>query len=216
MFFNACALTVVPFVHSFDPEDNNEKTFQYYVENKTDDFLAFEITVSRRKLDKKGHDILEKDKDSFTVIPSQIIIPPHKQQSIKVKWEGNDEFYKNPNKEQAFRVVMSQFPVDLNKKKEKRQASIQVVYEIRCSLYATPKNAKPDLKIAYEDAKIIALKNSGNRRAELRKSTLVIRDKKVTDLVNPEEIETVIMPGDIREYNKKKASDVPAKRSAER
>ena len=53
---NAEALTVVPFVHSFDPEDKNEKTFQYYVENKTDDFLAFEISVFRRKLDKNGKD----------------------------------------------------------------------------------------------------------------------------------------------------------------
>lgn len=216
MFFNTCALTIVPFVHSFDPKDNNKKTFQYCIENKTEDSLAFEITVFRRKLDKKGHDILEKDKDSFKLIPSQIIIPPHKQQSIKVKWKGNDEFYKNPNKEQAFRVVMSQFPVNLNKKKDKRQASIQVVYEIRCSLYATPKDAKPDLKVAYENAKIIALKNDGNRRAELRKSTLVIRNKKVTDLVKPEEIETVIMPGDIREYNKREISTVQAKKSAER
>ncbi len=214
MFFNAEALTVVPFVHSFDPKDNNENTFQYYIGNKTGDFLAFEISVFRRKLDKKGNDILKRDKESFLLMPSQIIIPPHSQRSIKVKWKGNEEFKKNPNKEQAFRVVMSQFPVNLNKKKEKKQASIQVVYEIKASLYATPKDAKPDLKLAYENAKIIALKNDGNRRAEIRRSNLIIHDKKITDLIRPDEIETVVMPGDVREYTKKSVSTKSAGRSA--
>lgn len=201
---NVEALTVVPFVHSFDPEDTNEKTFQYYVENKTGDFLAFEISVSRRKLDKKGNDILEKDTESFMLRPSQIIIPPRSYRNIKVKWRGNEEFKKNPGKEQAFRVVMSQFPVNLNKKKEKnQQAAIQVVYEIKASLYATPKTAKPDLKIVSEDAKVIVLRNDGNRRAELKKSDLMIRDKKITDLVKPDDVNTVIMANGTRIYEKK-------------
>lgn len=210
---NAEALTVVPFVHSFDPEDRNEKTFQYYVENKTDDFLAFEVSVFRRKLDKKGNDILEKDTKSFLLRPSQIIIPPHSYRNVKVKWRGNEEFQKNPEKEQAFRVVMSQFPVNLNKKKEKnQQAAIQVVYEIKTSLYATPKTAKPDLKVVSENARVIVLKNDGNRRAELKKSDLVIRNKKITDLVKEKDADTVIMAGGIREYEKKVSSKAPAKK----
>lgn len=201
---NAEALTVVPFVHSFDPEDKNEKTFQYYVENKTDDFLAFEISVFRRKLDKNGKDILEKDTESFLLRPSQIIIPPRSYRNVKVKWKGNEEFKKNPNKEQAFRVVMSQFPVNLNKKKEKnQQAAIQVVYEIKASLYATPKTAKPDLKVVSENTKSIILRNDGNKRAELRKSNLVIHDKKITDLIKPDDVDTVIMANSIRIYEKK-------------
>ena len=200
---NTEALTVVPFIHSFDPQNNNEKSFQYYVENKTDDFLAFEISVFRRKLDKKGNDMLERDTDSFLVRPSQIIIPPHTYRNVKVKWRGNDEFKKNPNKEQAFRVMMSQFPVNLNKKEEKNQTTIQVVYEIKASLYATPKNAKPDLKIVSENTKAIVLKNDGNRRAELKKSNLVIRGKKITELVKPDDVDTVIMAKSSREYRKK-------------
>ena len=213
-FFNAEALTVVPFVHSFDPKDNNERTFQYYIGNKTSDFLAFEISVFRRKLDRKGRDILERDKESFMLMPSQVIIPPHSQRSIKAKWRGNEEFRQNPEKEQAFRVVMTQFPVNLNKEKKRKRASIQVVYEIKASLYATPKGAKPDLKLAYENAKIIALKNDGNRRAELKKSNLMIQGKKIADLVNPDEVETVVMPGTVREYTKKSISTKSSKRSS--
>ncbi|MBO4405184.1 MAG: hypothetical protein J5821_00455 [Alphaproteobacteria bacterium] len=200
---NTEALTVVPFVHSFDPQSSDEKSFQYYVENKTNDFLAFEISVFRRKLDKKGNDILERDTDSFLIRPSQIIIPPHTYRNVKAKWRGNEEFKKNTNKEQAFRVIMSQFPINLNKKKEKNQAAIQVVYEIKASLYATPKNAKPDLKVVSENADVIVLKNDGNRRAELRKSDLVIRNKKITDLVRSDDVDTVIMAKSIREYRKK-------------
>lgn len=200
---NTGALTVVPFIHSFDPQNNNEKSFQYYVENKTNDFLAFEVSVFRRKLDKKGNDILERDTDSFLVRPAQIIIPPHTYRNVKVKWRGNEEFKKNPNKEQAFRVIMSQFPVNLNKKEEKNQTTIQVVYEIKASLYATPKNAKPDLKIVSENAKAIVLKNDGNRRAELKKSNLVIRGKKITELVRSGDVDTIIMAKSSREYRKK-------------
>ena len=99
---------------------------------------------------------------------------------------------------------MSQFPVNLKKKKEKnQQASIQVVYEIKASLYATPKTAKPNLKIVSEDAKVIVLRNDGNRRAELKRSDLVIRDKKVTDLINPNDVDTVIMADSTRVYEKK-------------
>ena len=200
---NAQALTVVPFVHSFDPEDKNEKTFQYYVENKTSDFLAFEINVFRRKLDKNGNDILKKDTESFLLRPSQIIIPPNAYRNVKVKWRGNEEFRKNPDKEQAFRVVMSQFPINLNQKKEKNQAAIQIVYEIKASLYATPKRAKPKLKVVSENSKVIVLKNEGNRRVELKKSDLVIRGRKISDLVNPDEVDSVVMVNSIRVYNKK-------------
>ena len=208
---DANSLSVVPFIHSFDPKDSKEKTFQYYIENKTADFLAFEISVFRRNLDKQGRDILVKDKKSFMLMPSQIIIPPNSCRNVKVKWRGNEEFRKNPTKEQAFRVVMSQFPVDLNKKKEKKQAAIQVVYEIKCSLYATPKNARPDLKVAYENAKVIAFKNDGNKRAVLKESNLIIQDKRLSNKINPTDLDTVVMPGDVREYVK-----IPTKRIANR
>ena len=145
------------------------------------------------------------------LMPSQIIIPPHSCRNVKVKWRGNDEFKQNPNKEQAFRVVMSQFPVDLSKKKKKDQAAIQVVYEIKCSLYATPKGAKPDLKVAYENAKVIAFKNDGTKRAVLKKADLIVQDKKIVDKISPNDLDTVIMPGDVREYNK-----VQAKRTSDR
>ncbi len=204
---NIDALTVVPFVHSFDPKDAKEKTFQYYIENKTEDFLAFEVKVFRRKLDKQGMDILEKDEKSFMLFPSRVIIPPHVSRNVKVKWRGNEEFRKNPNKEQAFRVVMSQFPVNLNKKK-KKQAAIQVVYEIKCSLYATPKNAKPDLKIENENEKIIVFRNDGTKRAILRESNLIVQDKKIADKISPNDLDTVVMPGDIRQYTKVQAKRV--------
>lgn len=199
---HAGALTVAPFVHFFDPENENEKTFQYHVGNKTNDFLAFEISVFRRKLDKRGNDILEKDTKSFILKPSQIIIPPHSYRNVKVKWRGNEEFKKNPGKEQAFRVIMSQFPVNLKKEKSQR-ASIQVVYEIKASLYATPKTAKPNLKIVSEDAKVIVLRNDGNRRAELKRSDLVIHNKKVTNLVKPSDVDTIILANSTRVYEKR-------------
>lgn len=201
--FKVSSLSVVPFVHSFDPQDRNESTFQYYIENKTDDYLAFELKVFRRSLDKSGNDILTRDKETFDLMPSQIIIPPNKTRNIKVKWKGNDEYIKNPNLEQAFRVVMTQFPVHLKEKVEKSKTKVEIVYEIKTSLYATPKGARSNVKIVSENSKVIVLKNEGTRRAELSNLDFKIGNKKISELLRAEDVGTVIMPNGVRMYNKK-------------
>lgn len=203
LVFDVESLAVSPFIHSFDPQDKNESTFQYYVENKTNDYLAFEIKVYRRSLDERGNDILTRDTKSFVLVPSQIIIPPNNTRNIKVKWKGNKEYEDNPNREQAFRVVMTQFPVNLRKKVRKMKTRVEVIYKIKTSLYATPKGSKAKLKIVSENAKVIVLKNEGNRRAEISSSDLKVANKKLTEIIRENEIRTVIMPNGIRIYNKK-------------
>ena len=202
-FLDSAALRVVPFIHSFNPEDKNENTFQYYIENKTDGYMAFELSVYRRYQDKNGKDILKKDTKSFRLLPSQIIIPPHSQRSVKVKWMGNEEYKQNPNMEQAFRVRMTQFPIDLNKKKSRNKgASLEIVYEIGTSLYVTPKNAKADLKIAEQDSSRIVLRNDGNKRAEIQYCDLSVNGKKVTSLIRSDEVNTVVIAGNERIFHK--------------
>ena len=197
------ALQIVPFIHSFDPDDKNENTFQYYIENKTDGYMAFELSVFRRYQDKNGKDILKKDTKSFRLMPSQIIIPPNSQRSVKVKWIGNKDYKGNPNIEQAFRVSMTQFPINLNKKRTRiKGASLEVVYEIKTSLYASPKNAKPDLRVAEQNSHTIALRNDGSKRAEVQYCDLSINGKKITSLIRSDEINTVVMPGNTRIFHR--------------
>lgn len=200
---NVLALRVVPFIHSFDPENRNENTFQYYIENKTEGYMAFELSVYRRYQNKNGEDTLKKDTESFRLSPSQIIIPPHTQRSVKVKWIGNKEFKENPNMEQAFRVSMTQFPINLGQKRSRNKgANLEITYEIKTSLYATPKNAKADLKIADRSANTIVLRNDGNKRAEIQYCDLTVDGKKVTSLIRADEVNSVVMPGIARIFHK--------------
>lgn len=200
--FKADTLNVSPFVHSFDPEDKNERTFQYYISNTTSDFLAFEISVYKRDVNVHGKDILTKDKTSFKLRPSQIIIPPNSYRNIKVKWIGNEDFRKNPKNEQAFRVVMSQFPIDLGKKITKKNAQINVLYKIQTTLYVTPKNAKSDLKLISSDSNVIVLKNFGTKRAIVSQTNLLDGNKPILDLIKKADLETVVLPGHTRIYRK--------------
>ena len=199
------ALKVVPFVHSFNPEDRNESSFQYYIENSTDDYMAFEISIFKRRLDRNGQDILEKDDESFTIYPRQIIIPPHSHRSVKVQWKGNKEFTANPNLEQAFRVRMEQFPINKDQKKAPRKtANIQVTYEIKASLYATPKDAKEHLTIVKSDSKTIVIRNSGTKRGEPITSNLNVNGTKIVDLISQDESHSVVMPHSERVYHRRK------------
>lgn len=202
--FDASALKVVPFVHSFNPQDRNETSFQYYIENGTNDYMAFEISIFKRKLNRNGQDILEKDDESFTIYPRQIIIPPHSHRGVKVQWKGNKEFTANPNLEQAFRVRMEQFPINKDQKKAPRKtANIQVTYEIKASLYATPKDAKEHLIIVKSDSKTIVIKNDGNKRGELITSDLKMDGTKIVDLISQDESHSVVMPHSERVYHRR-------------
>lgn len=205
LLFEVSALKVVPFVHSFDPQDRNESSFQYYIENGTNDYMAFEISILKRKLDRNGQDILTRDDESFTIYPRQIIIPPHSHRSVKVQWKGNKEFTANPNLEQAFRVRMEQFPINKDQKKAPRKtANIQVTYEIKASLYATPKDAKEHLTIVKSDSKTIVIKNDGNKRGEPISSDLRMDGTKIVDLISQDESHSVVMPHSERVYHRRK------------
>ena len=209
LFFDVSALKVVPFVYSFNPEDRNQYSFQYYIENKTDDYMAFEISIFRRKVDRNGDDILEKDEHSFRINPKQVIIPPHMQCSIRMCWNGNAEFFTNPGVEQAYRVCMNQFPIPASKESQKvsrRNANIKVTYQIKASLYATPGKAKENLKVMKADSNTIIIKNNGTKRGELRYSNLTLNGRKVVDLIDPNEIHSVVMPNSERIYHIKKTS----------
>ncbi|MBE6447221.1 MAG: hypothetical protein E7015_01910 [Alphaproteobacteria bacterium] len=136
------------------------------------------------------------------IYPKQIIIPPKTQRSIKLRFHG-----KIPDREIAMRVSFSQFGISTAKKAQRTQknASVNVKYEIWSSLYITPKNAKPKVRVVSVNEQSIVLHNDGNTRQEIRQSDLVCEGKSIKELISKEDLDTVIMSGNDRVYMRKKA-----------
>lgn len=214
MFFLVCnvsGLEVVPFVHSYDPVNEGD-TFQLYIKNKTNDLIAFEIYIQSRKQNADGSDELARDDDSFAVFPSQIIIPPNSNRIVKVKWLGNDAFTKNKALEQAFRVRLDQYPVNLEAKKllsdvaGKTTSSIDIRLSIGTSLYISPKGSKSLLKVVGSTATTITIKNEGTRRTSIAeyREKVAVNGQDLKDIVRKEDLDAVILAGSTRIFKKKK------------
>jgi fimbrial chaperone protein len=210
------ALEIMPFIHSFDPE-TKESAFQYYVTNKGNSLLAFEISVFIRTQE-NGVDILTKDDDSFAVFPSQIIIPPHTKRTVKVRWLGNENYKRNKNMEQAFRVCFDQFPINMTPKKQPREqsrgASIVISLKIMSSLYMTPEGAAEKLELVSisKDGSVMTVRNVGTKRASINKMTIKIKGIYLKDLLGKGGRDTVILAGATREF---KIAAIPWKREPE-
>ncbi len=173
---SAVALRIVPFVHGFDPDDKQACSFQYYVSNNTDSFLAFEVTIRERGQTLSGEDVLSDVDNVFVVMPSQVIIPPHTQRSIKVRWIGG-----KCDKERAFRVTFEQFKVDLyngiDSTKKKKGASVDILLKIGASLYVAPAEAKAQPVIVSNDGVKLVVENRGSRHVRIDDGALSIDGK---------------------------------------
>lgn len=174
--FNSFSVQISPFVYSFDPtndakdasvEKKNECT--YSITNRLDETIAFEITVFRRYTNKNGNELLKMDDKSFAVFPEQLIIAPHKTRVVKLRWIGNDDLKKNPHKEQAFRVRIKQFHINLNPfQKKKRGSSVEFNIQVMTSLYMTPglSKAQPvitDVQVLPNGLAKVSVINKGDR-----------------------------------------------------
>lgn len=208
--FDAQAMSLTPFIHSFAPT-KEEDTIEYEITNKMDQPVAFAVSIFRRKLDKKGDDLLKEDEDSFVLYPPQVIIPATSSRRIKVKWIGNKDFEQQQDVEQAYRVVFEQFPMDFTKKQAKNtSASIKIRVKLVASLYMTPKSAKPMLitdKVTCNGSNyMVSIINNGTKRAILSKMDGEIIDVNgsgyiLKDLLSQDDIEGVILAGQTREFN---------------
>lgn len=216
----ASGIRVYPFVYSFAPESDKHSDadvdkrdeFTYSITNKLNETVAFEVSVYRRYVGKDGKDHLVKDENSFSIFPSQLIIGPRMERVVKLRWMGNKDFEKNPGKEQAFRVEIKQFHIDLNpfqKKNKKETSSVEFNIQVMTSLYMTPgaSKAMPVItkkKTLPNGIVLVTVENRGSRRVEYKKIDTEISLPKYTgplSKVLPEsDREGAIQPGCSHEF----------------
>lgn len=99
-------IQVLPMEQEFDPQKN--KNLEVVINNTNGDERAVEITLYARSQDKKGQEQRVPSKDFF-IIPRQTKILAGQHQTIKLIWQGPSELLK----EQAYRLVVEQLPIDL-------------------------------------------------------------------------------------------------------
>ncbi len=127
------------------------------VENDSESKIPVEISAFDRT-HVSGKEIRVKTRD-FYFFPKQFIMKPGEKRNIRISWMGirSKEEPKDKRKkmqkgnvriaqEKAYRLEVSQVPVDLKKKNEKK-SGIKFLYNYVASLYVTPKNAKPDIRV---------------------------------------------------------------------
>ena len=214
------ALRVSPFVYDFDPtndaqsEENSgvekKKEFVYNITNKANQSIAFDIVVYRRYTDKNGTEKLVPDSDAFLVFPSQLIIKPHEERCVKLRWVGNKDFEKNPHQEQAFRVAIKQYRINLNPfKKEKKGSSVEFNLQVNTSLYMTPGKSKSLAKVIKIEKfsnglSRVYVRNDGNRRITygMISAEISIPGYKgpLNKVLNRDSSEGSLQPGEVHEF----------------
>lgn len=214
---NVVAVRISPFVDAFDPTtDPNDhvtekkKEFTYFITNKMNETIAFEVTVFRRLVDKDGNEKLIKDEDSFAVFPSQLIIAPHKERVVKLRWIGNKDFEKNPRREQSFRVSIKQFHINLNPfQKKKRGSSVEIGIQAMTSLYMTPGSSRADpvitkIQILPNELARVSVENRGTRRIDYNciKTEISLQKYKgpLLKILPDNDKDGAIQPGETHEF----------------
>lgn len=100
------AIQVLPMEQEFDPQKT--KNLEVVINNTNGNERAVEITLYARSQDEKGRELRMPSKDFF-IIPRQTKILAGQHQTIKLIWQGSSELLK----EQAYRLVVEQLPIDL-------------------------------------------------------------------------------------------------------
>lgn len=146
----------------------------YLIENNTAKKIAVEFQVRRRVNSDQGQES-RPEAAGFLVYPEQMALEPGEKRSVRVSWQGESL----PKREEAYRLVASQLPVDFSKEKAVGGAQLKFLVEYVASLYLVPPGVKPKMKmVKFEtkgDSLAILIENEGNAHFLLEKMNLVFK-----------------------------------------
>lgn len=154
------SFTFSPMSQSIDLSQSRRGA-QFLIENEGTSNIAVELSVKEREMDENGVEKLLDTKE-VTVFPPQIIIPPKEKRTIRVNYNSKNI----PDKEQNFRVIAEQLPLNVDEKK-RDQAGIKLLMRYVAALYATPGEAKSDVKVISHESDgqflTLVLENRGRK-----------------------------------------------------
>lgn len=156
----------------------------FTIENPSRDKIAVELTLKKREMDVEGKE-LRSDTTNFTVYPEQVALEPGEKRNVQVTWVGPATV----GKEEAYRLIADQLPVDLEKpkaKKKKAEVNLKFVLQYVASLYVSSGPVKPRVRIesvkrtvsnkGIPEAEIVLI-NEGDAHQLLAGSRIFLRAK---------------------------------------
>lgn len=155
--------------------DNNNSLF--YIENDSGQPIAIQASLAKREMSVDGVENNSKIGNELSLYPTQLIIPAGEKRSIKVFWTGSEI----PKKELAYRLIVEQLPIELEKNKSKK-ASIKVLLRYVAALYVESESFFSDIRVTdikEQGKKIqIIVTNSGKKHQVLANLSLIFTDDK--------------------------------------
>jgi fimbrial chaperone protein len=114
----------------------------YTVENNSRQKIAVEFRVTRRLLDDNGREE-RPPATGFLVYPEQMALEPGEKRNVRVTWTGEAV----PDKEEGYRLVAAQLPVEFTKDGAMVGAQLKFLMEYVASLYLVPPKVRPKMRV---------------------------------------------------------------------
>lgn len=149
-------------------------TQTFTIENPSTRPIAVEVTLFERVMLIDGSDQLEPSEGLFDVYPTQMIIEPGARQAVRARWTGPERI----EREQAFRLIAEQLPIDLDDS-ETEGGALNLLVRYVAALYVQPASAQAKLSLTLHqnsDSLVIEAVNTGNAHAILRATDFEIFD----------------------------------------
>lgn len=226
----AGAYTVSPSLLTLRPAGDGSSGF-VQLANRTPKPVAVELTLHAHHRDEEGRGLTgpaEESGDDFLVYPAQLVLLPGDEASVQVRWIGPPAL----PVERAYTLVARQVPIPRPADAEpeptegvRLDITVLLNYEVR--LYVTPPGARPRVVVESVGDEppgveggsplVIMLLNSGNARAMLRDTPLLLIPDRAAagqrPLVLPAgsvpALKTPILPGERRRLRVPRPAGLP-------
>ena len=201
------AFTLEPISRTFRPS-GPESSRVFRVSNPSDRRIAVGLQMLSRELLPDGSEVREPVGGLFSVFPSQMILEPGSRQNVRVRWTGPQRI----DREQSFRLVAEQLPVDFGDQAEQEGGSIKFVFRYLAAVYVTPPGAAPEVTVRIderagepEQGLWVMVENRGTRHTILDSLALTVADgDTLLGLFPPEELRGLsgenLLAGSARRY----------------
>ncbi|NQT59324.1 MAG: fimbria/pilus periplasmic chaperone [Bacteroidetes bacterium] len=151
-----------PIIQDFSPSGINSRR-NFFINNTSDKPIAVKVSMTYRDVDLFGIETLTDASDVFFVFPSQVIVQPASNQTVRVQWLGDSAV----SIEQPFRIIAEQLPINMNQE----QSGVNILIAYHGSIYVIPEEFSFGIEITSvqkvkneegNDVLQIELENTGN------------------------------------------------------
>ncbi len=176
------AFKFYPLNQTIYPHKNSSTVF--FIENNSKKNVGVQLKILKRNMNELGKENNTPVSSSdFMIFPPQAILKPGQKKTVRITWTKGSV----PKKELNYRVVAEQLPIDFNKNKKKKGASINILLKYLGALYIAPKEAESKIVSRIVGKKggnlTVEFENLGNKHQILKNLKIKFYNDKGKEVV---------------------------------